>query len=197
MSIGEKTMEVSDPVKPDNSSFLFDACVYLSGPIQYAQDYGVDWRRSFVTKVREYNLPIHIIDPCNKQDKRFDEIGVWRSRLRDMKLAGDFEGVRDAMKKIRRWDLRAVDLSDSVVFYIDPKIPTMGTIDEIVTAERQQKPVLAICNCNMSDVPDWLFTIVRHTEMFGSVDACVDYLACIDYGSFVADDRWVMIRPRA
>ena len=177
-------------------SVLFDACVYLSGPIQFARNFGVDWRKAFTQSVLSYNLPLKIIDPCNKQDKAFEEIGTWRQHLKEMKEKGDFDAVTKAMKKIRRWDLRAVDLSDFVVVYIDPKIPTMGTIDEIVVAERQRKPVLAICNCELKNVPEWLFTIVRHEEMFRTVAECVTYVASIHYGIHPADDRWVMIRSK-
>tara|TARA_Y100000034_G_C6873357_1_gene399053 strand:- start:13 stop:576 length:564 start_codon:yes stop_codon:yes gene_type:complete len=179
-----------------NNAILSDACVYLSGPIQSAKDHGVLWRKEFTTLVRKFNIPIQIIDPCNKQHKYFNEIGSWRTELKELKANGDFDEVERRMKRVRRFDLRACDLSDFLIVLVDMDIPTWGTTDEMITVERQQKPILAIVNGGQKNAPDWVFAIVKHQEMFEDVESCVEYLHWVNSGEIEVDDRWVLIRSR-
>jgi hypothetical protein len=172
---------------------LDGAIAYLAGPIESVSDNGVIWRKEFIDKKNKYNLPIRVIDPTNKHSKDFEEIGNWRTHLRKLKKDGNFDEVTNEVKKIRRWDLRAIDYASLVVVKINKSIPTWGTIDEIVVAERQQKPVLAIVDGGAKNCPDWLFAIIRHKEMFSSVSECINYLKDINDGKILMDNRWIFI----
>jgi hypothetical protein len=91
--------------------------------------------------------------------------------------------------------LRAVDYSHFLVVNLPPKVPTFGTVDECVVAERQKKPIFAIVDGGPKNAPDWLFAMMKHEEMFDSVEACVDYIDRINKGDIdiKQDKRWVMI----
>tara|TARA_Y100000310_G_scaffold344252_1_gene456009 strand:- start:235 stop:807 length:573 start_codon:yes stop_codon:yes gene_type:complete len=179
-------------------NILEDACAYLSGPIQFAGDHGVGWREDFKEMVEEEGISFLVIDPCDKngiESSLSGEIGKEREEMEYLKYTGDFKELQRRMKRVRRWDLRGCDQSNFIVVHYDPDVPTIGTIDEIVTSERQQKPILAIIPGGPDRAPDWLFTIIRPDEMFDSIKACVNHLVKIDSGEIPADDRWVFIKP--
>ncbi|MFA5599858.1 MAG: hypothetical protein WDA06_04600 [Phenylobacterium sp.] len=165
---------------------------YLSGPIQNAKDNGIGWRQQFIKLSEEKGLGVQCIDPTNKNNKGFDEIEEARSKLNTWKSKKMFYHFTKTMKKIRRWDLRAVDLSNFVIVYISSAI-SWGTTDEAITAERQNKPILAIVDGDIKNVPDWAFAVIDYKEMFESVEQCVNYLDRINRGLVNLDDRWVFI----
>jgi len=175
---------------------LSGVTVYLSGPIQFAEDDGVTWRQEVRELIKEFGLPLRIIDPCNKGDDVIHEIGEDRELLNTLKSQGKFEEVRNIMKSIRRWDLRAVDYSNFLIVRVDPTVPTWGTVDECVVAERQQKPILVIVKGGCINCPDWLLAMVRIEEVFSSCKTCVEYLNKLHSGNIPMDDRWVTISGR-
>jgi len=173
---------------------LKKARFYLSGAIEKTSDDGVDWRKKFADMCKEKNLPINIMDPTDKQDTVICEIGEARKRLQKLKSTHQFDEFTREMKRVRRWDLRACDYSHAVIVYIDPDIPTWGTIDECVTAERACHPVLAIVKGGAEKAPDWSFTIINHDEMFKTMEDMIEYLVDVNNGDKALDERWVFIK---
>jgi len=166
---------------------------YLSGPIESVKDSGVSWRRIFSKMIKKEKITIQIIDPTNKKGKIAFEIGNEREKIQQLKLQNKFSEVKSIMKKIRRWDLRAVDKSDLIVAYIDKNIPSCGTWDEIVTGERQQKPILVIAEGGKTSIPDWAFAIFEEEYIFDTIEDCVYFLKKACNGDVELDDKWVSI----
>lgn len=166
---------------------------YLSGAIEYSNDDGIGWRQKIINQIKERNIPLSFIDPCNKGISVQSEIGEDRKLMRELKSQKKFDELRKIMKAIRRWDLRAVDYANMLIVHVDPKVPTWGTPDECVVAERQCKPILAIIVGGVERAPDWLFAIVKPHEMFNNIEECVEYITQINYGIVPMDDRWVII----
>lgn len=164
--------------------------VYLSGPIQFVTDHGTTWRESITPKLKTFGLDV--IDPCNKKDFT-SEIGNFREQMRAWRESGDFKQIQDNMKIIRRWDLRAVDYSNFIIVNVNKDIPTWGTVDECVVAERQKKPIIVICKNGMKGCPDWLFAIAKLHEVFETEEEAISYLDKINKNGFDGDLRWLKI----
>ena len=167
--------------------------VYLSGPIEAAKDDGVGWRQKFIAMVREANVGLKFVDPTNKNDSVVSEIGAAREQLRNLKKNREFEEVTSIMQRVRRWDLRAVDLCHIIVVNINDDIPTVGTVDEVVRASNQNKPILAIVDGGPENCPDWYFPYIKYMEMFHNVEDLVDYLVKIGDGRIGINNRWIRI----
>jgi len=173
---------------------LKDLRIYLSGPIEHTKDDGVDWRQKFTKLSEENKLNLKIMDPTDKDDCSVGEIAKAREKLRQLKENGKFDEVTETMKSIRHWDLRACDYAHAIIVNIDPDVPTWGTVDECLVAERQQKPVFAVIAGGPKKAPDWAFTHIRWQEMFDSLESLMDYLIDLHVGKAPLDSRWVIIR---
>jgi hypothetical protein len=164
---------------------------YLSGAMDYAPDHGIGWRRKFIELTK--HLEIGIIDPTNKPIPCTSELGPERQTMEILRSQGRWDELRSFVKRFRREDLRFCDIADFLVVGIDPTIHTVGTYDEVFTAERQKKPLLCIIEGGKKRLPYWDFAVFRTNEIFESVEECVGYLDGIDNGTIPLDDRWVLI----
>ncbi len=170
---------------------LQSALCYLSGPIDFAADDGRSWRKEL--KERISYLGIKCLDPTNKPHPMDSEVGWEKDKCKKLKAERQFDELRVFAKKIRRQDLRMIDYCDFVIAYIDTDIFMFGTVDEIITAERQKKPVLGIFPRGLTKAPLWAFAIFKQEEMFESLQECVTYLNQLDSSSGL-DPRWLIIR---
>jgi hypothetical protein len=173
---------------------LKEAICYLSGPIDKAKDLGKGWRIEFIEKAG--HLGMKIIDPCNKPASFVHEVTGDVRTVSKMREEGKWEELQKFVKKFRREDLRFTDVSDFLVVYIDPDVPSYGTLDELFTAEDQKKPLLCIVKGGISCLPTWLFGVFRLEEVFSTVDECIEHLNKVDSGkiNIEEDRRWVLFR---
>jgi len=171
---------------------LDEAIVYLSGAIDRAKDFGKGWRNEFINKAS--HLGMQIIDPCNKPASFVHEVRGDVRTVTAMRENKQWEELQQFVKQFRREDLRFTDVSDFLVVYIDPDIPSYGTLDELFTAEDQKKPCLCIVNGGIEKLPTWLFGVFRLEEVFSSVEECISHLNKIDSGEIEMDRRWVIFR---
>lgn len=182
---------------------LGGSCCYLSGPMEFAKDNGVVWRREFINLAINADLEIDFIDPTNKP---CDESDIIEDKEYQIKLqeSGDYLKLRDYVKKYRRFDLRFVDLSDFLVAVIDPKIHMCGTYNEIFVAEQQHKPMFFICEGGLKTLPRWLFDVVdlnepskgKRCNVFENLHEVINELKDIDCGEKTMSDQWVLIRKK-
>jgi len=170
---------------------------YLSGPIEAMPCHGAKWRKEFIYNTwYKKKINIEFIDPTDKGDKEFEEIGDERKKIKHFKESNQYDKVRDFIKKVRRFDLRAIDKCDFVIAAIDKNIPTVGTYDEVILAERQNKPVLGIINGGPNNCPDWLYGSIKPKEMFFDMEECLDYLYQVNSGKISMDNRWLKIETK-
>ena len=167
--------------------------VYLSGAIESDPTDGVEWRSKIKRQCLERGIMLDVIDPTSKLNWETKEIGEERETMRKLKEEGNFEELTKKMKKIRRWDLRAVDYAHFLIAYIHKDIPTWGTVDECIIAERQKKPIYAIIPGGIKNAPDWAFAVINWQDMFTAIEDCVEHLYKLNYGTISLDDRWVII----
>lgn len=172
---------------------LKNAICYLSGPIEKAHDLGLGWRKEFIEKAKNLNLVI--IDPCNKPTSFTHEIKGEMVTVNSLRKERRWTELTDYVKRFRREDLRFVDISDFLIVYIDPDVPSFGTLDELFTAEDQKKPLFCICVGGIDKLPSWLFAVFKLNEIFENIDQCIAYLNEINQKESLQDDRrWVLCR---
>ncbi len=177
---------------PPRKSKLNRAIVYLSGAIDKAPDLGRGWREDFIIRAKHLNL--RIIDPCNKPASFVHEIQGDVRTVNVLREQEKWEELQSFVKKFRREDLRFTDISDFLVVYIDPSVPSYGTLDELFLAEREHKPLLCIVKGGIKHLPTWLFGVFRLNEVFSSVEECILHLDKLNQGELDLDLRWVLIR---
>jgi len=151
---------------------------YLCGPMEMAADSGINWRRMITSILKP--LGIIWLDPTNKPINKCKEDPDFIARLRQMRLAGQYQEVADIVREIRCCDLRMVDISDFLIVHIDTNIHSAGTWEEITTANRQKKPIIVHCEQGKAQAPGWLFGMIPHEHIFGNWNGLVSYLIRIN-----------------
>jgi nucleoside 2-deoxyribosyltransferase len=175
-------------------NILKGAVCYLAGPIDYAHDFGVEYRQFVKEESKKRGLAIKYLDPTDKPEGLVDDVGVEQDSIVKFKEEGRWDELTALMKQIVRADLRQVDLSDFIIARVDTRIHSCGTYHEIVLADIEKKPVLLIVEGGKDKAPAWLYGIVDHTLMFNNAEECLEYLERINNGEIELDDRWVLFR---
>lgn len=156
---------------------------YLGGAMENAVNVGVGWRVDFKERM---DFGVCWLDPCDKPIDIGIEDVENHERRKQLKTAGEFGIVANEMRAVRCVDLRMVDISDFLIFNIDVDIHTVGTYEEITTANRQKKPIICRIKQGVSRTPDWLLGMIPWQMIFSSWKGVEDYLRMIDDG---ADER--------
>jgi hypothetical protein len=70
-----------------------------------------------------------------------------------------------------------------------------GSYEEIVTANRQKKPVLIWCEQGKNKAPNWLFFMLPHENIFNSMEEIINHLQVIDsLEKTVQLERWLFFK---
>ena len=113
-----------------------------------------------------------------------------------LKEEGKWEDLSRLMQRIAREDLRSLDLSDFIIFYLEPDVHTCGSYFELQSALTQKKPYFIIVKGGKKNLPSWLFGILDHNCVFESVEEVVLHLIKLDSGEVEMSDRWVIFRQQ-
>lgn len=155
---------------------------YLAGTMEKAKDDGVGWRKRAAATLEE--LGIVVLDPTNRPcrlsyaDTSSEELTL----LKRLRQERDFDTVAKYAQEIVHQDLRMVDVADFLVVHIDASVPTVGTIDEFVTASNQRKPIFLSCEQGIIGMPLWLFGRVGkdwRKSMYESLDSSLSTIVSI------------------
>ena len=167
-------------------------CV-LSGGIDRVIDNGVGWRKYIKEECKKKQINIVFFDPCDKPNDLGSEVGVEKTKVRELIDNDKWIEARKYVKTFRHYDLRAIDWSDFVIVKIDITSHLCGTYDEIFLAERELKPIFVIMGEEQTkyDIPTWLISFINENEIFSSEDECIKHLIEINDGSILLDERWV------
>ena len=162
----------------DSRNNLRGMRTYLVGAMDRVPDGGVQWRDRVTKPLHDMN--VKVINPCDKPVYSVKENDKTRDIIEEYKRTGQFDRLKNEFGVIRNADLRCVDISDFIIAQIDIDVHACGTYEEIVTANRQKKPVLVNCVQGKAKAPNWLFFMLPHTHIFSSMDELVEYLGVID-----------------
>lgn len=165
-------------------------CCYSVGAIDRVEGYGKEWRKELDEWLYDMNV-IHI-NPHEKPFKVPQESDEMREEVVKLKKEGRFEEAKERFGIIRTVDLRTVDLSSFIIARIDPDVHLCGTYEEIVTANRQKKPVLCHIVGGTERTPSWLVYMLPGWSFFNNMEEIRDYLHKVDTEDYTkADPRWI------
>jgi hypothetical protein len=182
---------------------LDEAVGYLSGPMEFVKDHGVEWRRKFIRLIREAELDIDLIDPTNKPGKSIGENPMHQVELQS---SGRFKALQEYVSNYRHLDLRYTDISDFLIVVVDPTVPQWGTSNETYVAEMQKKPTFFIVEDGLYNLPRWLFGVIykiqsdypvtaqAEANVFESIEEVVEELIILDRGDKPLSREWVLVR---
>jgi hypothetical protein len=156
--------------------------------MDFSPDYGVGWREKIMADLSSYGITW--LNPCNKPTVHAPEGPDTYAKLRDAKERGDYDYVHDIMQPIRCIDLRLVDVADFLIVHIDLRVPMLGTVEEITTANRSKKPILVHVEQGKASISNWLFAMLPHSMIFSTWDELYRYLEDVNAG-IRTDKRWI------
>ena len=177
-----------------NPKILDKALVYMAGPIDFDDSLGVAYRQKIIEETKKRGIGIKFLDPTNKLTTLVNDVGEEQETIQQCKKRKSWTKLTKLMKQIVRSDLRQVDLSDFLIAMVDTSIHMCGTYHELIQADLQKKPVLAIIKGGKETAPSWLFGIIDYKLMFDTIEDCIQYLDDVDSGKVELDDRWVLFR---
>lgn len=158
---------------------------YLCGPIDRVADGGVTWRKKITPSLQQ--LGINVIDPTDKPIEGEENRELRKRLLKER----NFKQLAKIMKEIRCIDLRCVDVSDALIVYWDTQVHMVGTIEEVVLANRQKKPILIYFHQGIDDIPDWLLGMLEEEFFFNNWTALLQYIEDINDG-IITHKRWIL-----
>lgn len=172
------------------NGILYKAKCYLAGNLEFESfDLAVDWRVEFTKKVK--NLGIVTLSPIDNLFVNYDkEDKDFQDKLKFARQNGEFDYVHEKMKEIRSRDLWCVDVSTFVVAVLNPNIPTVGTVDELIVAKRQNKPVFLVLEGGYRRLPLWWCSYFKKEWVYENLDQVVDRLKLIDSGEVEVNPKY-------
>jgi nucleoside 2-deoxyribosyltransferase len=168
--------------------------VYLAGPMDRALDGGMQWRQELTPWLNSRGIVV--LDPTNKPCDIGIETPESRKYRRDAMAQGNIQPMLDD-KPVRQVDLRMVDISDFLIVNMDMEQRPAGTMEEIMLANREKKPVLLMCPKGKYTAPDWLYWTFPPQFFFSSWDEIKEYIDYINDAQLDEVDtlkRWVFFR---
>jgi hypothetical protein len=167
---------------------LCGCTVYLSGPMQYAKDKGIEWRQKLIPFLKSMNMII--LDPTNKPDMcNLKEDAGYVNKLNELKKLKQYKKLSKEVRKIRSVDLRMTDLANIGIFYINIQIPTFGTLEELFTMNRSKKVCLIMSEGGLNKLPLWLWGTNYFEHNFGDWKSLRNYLTNINMGTISDKSR--------
>jgi len=179
--------------------------LYLSGPMDFADDGGTGWREEWTDKLIDIGIKSQqIYNPCKKpfngaQFELDNEAEIWK-KCRETE---DWELMERTASQIMHVDLRLVDKADIILVNFPRmengfRVPTYGTIHELVIAHQQRKPIFMVWEeTGKKDCSAWLMKLVGHKNIFAHVDKLITHLTLISQGEKAFDaNEWLLLDPK-
>ena len=174
-----------------NLNLLKSTKCYLVGHMQYAN--GRAWRDTAQKHLE--SIGVTVFNPYkNPFIEKIDEGEFSREQMLKDLENGDYDLVREKMKKIRAYDLSLVDRSDFIIAHIIPKVASWGSQEEIVVANRAKKPIYVSVEGGKKKCSLWHFAQIPHEYIYDSVPDILDVISEIDNGTKDSDSsRWKLL----
>lgn len=163
---------------------------YLSGVIDRVSDKEAkDWRLKITPLLNR--MGVVVLDPCHKCLYPGHEIHDEQFMFKSLKEEEKHQEFKDFGEPIRWIDLRMVDKSDFIIAKIDMNVFSCGTIEEIVLANRQKKPVLLWCPSGLKEIAGWFKLMLPLVNIFENLGCLFGYLSYINESPIIDDlGRW-------
>jgi nucleoside 2-deoxyribosyltransferase len=168
---------------------------YLAGAMQYETD-GRSWRDDMTEFLQEINVTVF-----NPYEKPFinapKEDENTHARMAALMANGEFDEVHDHFKQVRAFDLSMVDRADFIICYINPSVPTFGTIEELSTAIKIKRATFVVVEGGKQNTPLWIMGMLPHKYIYNSFKEVKNMLSDIDKGiKNIDSDRWRLFKEK-
>jgi hypothetical protein len=146
---------------------------YLSGGMEYAENYGADWRTDIESWLKN-NLGHDSFNPVRASEEflgsRYPDVDFRLSKT------DDFEKHRQIAREIVLLDSREIILrSDYIICYYDESAQRgAGTKGELTVAALTGKPVYLITGMVVPDIPSWVIGCAD--KIFDGFDGLKNFL---------------------
>ena len=166
---------------------------YLIGPMEYADGRG--WREDMTAFLGD--MSVTVFDPYKKPFTNApEEDEETHARMDILMENGEYDEVHDHFKQVRAFDLSMVDRSDFIVCYLNPKVPTYGTVEELATAIKMKRPTFVVVEGGKKNTPLWVMGMMPHKYIYNSFDEVKMMLMNINIGiKSIDSDRWRLFKP--
>lgn len=165
--------------------YLNNKHCYLSGAIQYSD--GENWRiQQKIILKKDFGLDV--FDPFDDPKQQ------WIPTLKEAQENKDYKKIAEISHSFVRKDLGLVDKSDFIIAYLQDKVPTTGTVHEIINSNNAKKPTLLVTNCDdIGKIPFWYFGFIPIEFMFAGWDNLFAYLHEVNNGLHKDNKKWDLI----
>lgn len=166
------------------TGYLEGKSCYLGGPIQYGQPGWRDYPKNILFKY----FGINVFDPFTDPKQQ------WLPEIKKAQDEKDYEKIAKIAKAFVRKDLGTIDRQDFTISYLPYKVPTAGTVHEIVVADNLKKPALLVTNQNdISYIPIWYYGFIPIEFMFPNWEKLFKYLKEVNEGFHKDKDEWSFV----
>lgn len=170
-------------------NYLKNRMVYLAGPIQFDENHK-NWRTKITEKL-EKKFKLNVFDPFEDPKQQ------WMKKYQEYKNKKEYEKIQNSAKKCIDKDLTVIDRSDFLIAYLPHKVATVGTVHEIIHANKNKKPTLLVTDQNnIGEIPFWYFGIVPLEFMFPNWDQLFLYLKKVKKDEGELHKRWNYIHNK-
>lgn len=164
------------------AKFLKNRFVYLSGAIENCNS-EVNWRIEPIKQLKE-RFELNVFDPFADPKQQ------WTTKLTEARKNKNYDEMMKISKSFVRKDLCLVDRSDFLISYLPYKVPTTGSIHEVIVSDNAKKPTLIVCPQGAEYAPLWLWGFIPKEAIFGSFDELYNYLEEVNIGKHKHNRRW-------
>jgi hypothetical protein len=165
--------------------YLKDKRCYLSGAIEYSQE---DNWRNLPKQILKDRFNVNVFDPFEDPKQQ------WSPLLKKAKEDKNYDAIIKITHDFVRKDLSMVDHSHFLIAYLPHKVPTTGTVHEIINSNNAKKPTLLVTDSNdITNIPLWYWGFISPEFMFPNWDALFKYLKEVDDGFHQTNRRWNLV----
>lgn len=139
--------------------------VYLAGPMEYAHNEGLNWRRAYERAFNELDIE-SVIPNDEEKDIKSEHDLSWLKK-------NDLPKYIEILREFIRMDLKFVENVDMIVVRWEGE-RTAGTIHEVGKAYEIGKPVYLVTSLDPMDIPGWF--LACFTERFKTLKELTQYI---------------------
>ena len=147
--------------------------VYLSGGIEYASNYGKDWRTEISSWIKD-QLGHSIFNPTKESIEFFHEKfpAFQRDNLKNLPIPE----IREIIGSLINFEISTVmnEMDYIICFWDESCYKGAGTQGELTVARYNNIPVYIVTNLDKNIIPSWI--IGCSTEIFSNFETLKTYL---------------------
>jgi len=165
--------------------YLKNTRCYLSGAIEHCEN-KTNWRLEPKVILHE-QFGVQVFDPFEDPKQQ------WVPTLEKARLEQNYDELSKVARNFVRKDLCWVDRCDFLIAHIPYKVPTTGTVHEIINSNNAKKPTLLVCPQGKEFISSWYYGFIPHKFMFSSWEELYKYLNEVNVGLHKNEDKWSFV----